>query len=343
MKAYGIIDAENDEVFTSFARKHDNNLCTVFGVGCEAFGSTTVGEYSGIFKKIVVDDISSHISPESKCLLIGANETGRCIYKILQKNHLHHTITGWIDKKYAFFACCGLPVIAPHDIPKLDIGIIVIAGYGCVSYANQIIEEYQLNTRNCGYFFVPTIKGSFDDFVYPNIHYTDEIVSDDELEILDPISLVTNERLDIVIRYIACCELLNGTPGCGMDMYNVLSMSMNAGEEYIRPFTTCSYFSAYKSKKGFDEFKASFEQLVASMKKNGFDKRHFIPLSEGRGVINGTHRLATALALNEKVYVKIYQGFGEPFLRFAAFDLERIGYTDEQISYILNVYHTLKE
>lgn len=288
------------------------------------------------------DDLLKDILPSAQCLIIGADETGRYLYKRIQKERPDVTVSGWIDKKYEFFIRCALPVIRPQDIPATVADTVVIAGRGGAAYADRLVEEYGLDRRKCVYYYVSDVETAFDDFIYPNIRYTDEAVSDEELEHVAPVSLLTDRCLDIVIRYIACKEILDGASGPGMELYRILTMSMNQGEEYTRPFTRCAYFSAYESKKGFDAFQSGFERLIDSMRRNGFDKKHFIPLTEKREIINGAHRTAAALALHENIYGKVYCGFGDRFLSFSTDDLRRIGYTGDQISYIWNSYQTIK-
>ena len=79
------------------------------------------------------------------------------------------------------------------------------------------------------------------------------------------------------------------------------------------------------------------------IEEKGFDKKHYIPLSETCGVINGTHRVAAALALNIPVYAKVFIGFGEPFLSFGIDDLKRIGCSEDQIKVIENEFKKIKK
>lgn len=293
-------------------------------------------------KTITAPNLIAQLSKtQSRCLLIGATTAGRVVYKALSARAAVNPIACWTDKKYHFFALCGLPISLPEEIKNVEIDTVIIAGNINKPYALQIIHTFQLNNLPC--YLLSGGEEQLEDFEYPNLHYTDEPVDENDLYFVHPVQFITADRLDLVIRYLACKEILDNAPAEGVRLYEMLTISMNNGEEYVRPFTTCAYFSTYESKKGFDAFYRSFRELIASMSEKGFLKEHFIPVSENWGVINGTHRLACALALNKKVYVKRYIGFGEPFLTFDIAALKRIGCTEEQIALVLDAYNNLKK
>lgn len=278
---------------------------------------------------------------QSRCLLIGATPVGRVVYKALSERTAANPIVCWTDKKYNFFTLCGLPISLPEKIKSIEVDTVIIAGNVSKPYALQLMKEFHLDHVPC--YLLSGGEEQLEDFDYPNLHYTDETMDESSLHLVHPVQLINEGRLDIVIRYLACQEILANAPAEGVRLYEMLILSMNDGEEYVRPFTTCAYFSTYESKKGFDAFYRSFRKLIASMSEKGFLKEHFIPVSENWGVINGAHRLACALVLNKKVYVKRYIGFGEPFLTFDVDALKRIGYTEEQIAVVLDAYNSLKK
>lgn len=289
-------------------------------------------------------DFAELVSKEKKkVLLVGVTDASRYVYSLLSKMGNRDVITLWVDKKYNFFSLCGFPTVSCENISGKSFDIIALSGKRNLSFFNQITEKYGLSDID-PYMLSTDADSNFMDDVVPwrDIKYTDEEVTADEIILMDPHDILSMDRLDIVIRYMAGIELLKGNHGHATDMYIKLSMSMNDGEEYVRPYTTCAYFSEYKSKKGAEEFLESFCQLLISMKEKGFDKKHFIPLSETGSVINGTHRIAAALVLGEKIYVKKYVGFGESFLTFCPEDLRKHGYSNEEIKEISDIFNFLK-
>lgn len=275
-------------------------------------------------------------------LLVGNDEPARKFYKSTTKQYGSDVIPFWTDKKYVFYKKCGLNICDPKDLDFNDADVILLSGYAAIAFYNNHLKTVipankQIFELSC----VPL--DLCDDYEWKDIKYTDDPVDNKELLHLDPLELVTEDRLDIVIRYMACKEMILNQWNDGVAMYKILSESMNDCEEYVKPFTACSYFSAYPSKKGIDRFIDSFLNLIQSMKEKGFLMEHFIPLSEGGGVINGTHRIATALVLGEKVYAKKYVGYGDPFLSFRKNELRDRGFSDLQIDKIVKTYEELKK
>lgn len=286
------------------------------------------------------NQVVSMIKEGHSFLLVGNDAPVRKFYKFITAQYGNKVLPFWTDKKYVFFKKCGLNITNPKDVDFKQIDSILISGYAGIAFYNNSLKAMVHESTPA--FELTGVPLEYEDYVWNNIKYTDEQVDEKELLLLDPIELVTENRLDIVIRYIACKELIANQPQEGVAMYKILSESMNGCEEYVRPFTTCSYFSAYPSKKGINSFIDSFSKLIRSMQENGFLMKHFVPLSENGGVINGTHRVATALVLGEKVYAQKYIGYGDPFLSFRKDELKQRGFSDSQIDLIVRTYKSLK-
>lgn len=292
-------------------------------------------------KDISINQMLTIVSnAEPGWLLIGATPAARALHKALGSSGRAHNIVCWTDKKYAFFARCGLPVLEADMIPWEAVEGVIVGGAMARGYANRLLANHRIDHDQV-YLLTGDYTG-WEDYDYPDIHYSDDAVDPSQLLLLDPVDLITEDRLDIVIRYTAACEIAVGCDGEGVQLYKQLTMSMNDGSEYVRPFTTCAYFSLYESKAGFDTFRRSLSELISSISERGFDPCCHIPLSENYGVINGTHRIAVAALLGQKVYAKRYIGYGEPFLSFRPEQLPERGFTQVQIEKILKVYYSLK-
>ena len=273
-------------------------------------------------------------------LLIGATPAARALHKALGQSKGLHKVAFWTDKKYAFFRECGLPVIEYTDILWECVDGVIIGGKMALTFAEEVLRRCPL--PRVGMYCLKSDTEGLPDYPYPDIHYTDRC-EDQKLLLLDPADLITEDRMDIVIRCMAARELARGIEGEAVSLYKKLTLSMNDGEEFVRPFTTCAYFSLYSEKKGTDEFCRSFRSLIDSMKERGFEKAGHIPLSENYGVINGTHRIAAAVLLGMKVYARRYIGYGEPFLSFRPEQLSSRGFTREEIQRIYDAYINIKQ
>lgn len=295
-------------------------------------------------QKITVSDMLERVLDSSGgWLLIGGTRAGRGLFCELKKRNKEGLITFWTDKKYNFYRLAGLPMNVPNEISNHGVNGIILSSDYVEKFYLTISDKYDLNG-----IAVYEMFGNADnmgDFEWKDPKYTDLPANPSDLICVNPLDLISEKRLDIVIRYMACKQMMgiNDFDIDMVDVYKKLTLSMNDGEEFVRPFTTCSYFSDYKQKKGTGNFIDDLTSLIKSMHEKGFDKKHYIPLSETCGVINGTHRVAAALALNIPVYAKVFIGFGEPFLLFGRDDLKRIGCSEDQIKVIENEFKKLKK
>lgn len=273
-----------------------------------------------------------------KWLLIGAGRLGRGLScKLAQLGK--PDICDWVDEKYRFFRLCGLPISSPDALsPDRYEGVIVSSAFS-LGFYNVLCHHYPL--EGLPVYVMHGEADAYPDYSWTNPKYTDIPVSDASLQQISPQELLRPNRLDIVIRYMACRELMAEQPALGVQLYEKLTLSMNGGSEYVQPFTTCSFFSDYEKKNGTAQFVEAFTTLIHSMEKHGFSKKHYIPLSEDGGVINGTHRIAVALALGKTVYVRKFVGYGAPFLTFSIAELKKIGYTDQEVDTVLNTYQKI--
>lgn len=293
-------------------------------------------------KSISVSEFIRLVENGKKFLLVGVTVESRTAYSLLVQQKIEDKLILWIENKYNFFSLCGFPTVYSGKIPEYKFDAVVISGKRNIGFYNKIATQYNIEALDTYMLFNDIGSDAVTDCVpWNDIKYTDEPVCEEELLIYDPREFLSESRFDIVIRYMAGLEILSGEHGDGIDMYIKLSASMNDFSEHVRPYTTCSYFSDYDSKKGAEEFIGSFRSLLGSMKEKGFDKKHFIPLSESGGVINGTHRIAAALICGEKVYAKKYVGFGDPFLTFDENDLKKLTYSEKEIDIIKETYNKL--
>ena len=271
--------------------------------------------------------------------LVGAVPRGRYLFNLLRQRGLEDRILCWTDRRYRFFQMYGLPVTAPADIPG-EAELILLADHRNLDWWQAVAAEKGLSQ-------VPLLRlecgdGPYEDIPCPPVKYTDERFPDSRLACVRPARLLGPDRLDVIVRYLACREFLAGTPGVGVQMYKKIVHSINQSRERIRPMTTCAYFSDYAEKKGYEAFESSFLSLIESMRKQGFLKQHFIPVSETGRPLNGRHRLAVALALGERVYIRRYVGFGEPFFRYAPEDLPALGFRPDEIALLVSTLEALR-
>jgi hypothetical protein len=105
---------------------------------------------------------------------------------------------------------------------------------------------------------------------------------------LDPRSLLAPSRFDLGVKLLFLEDLAAGNL-CHLDLY----------DEHIRLFSLGKYEEPGKSPKhNLDDYVSSFSLLHANMQERGFDETEsLIPLDRNGRLLNGSHRVASAIAL----------------------------------------------
>jgi len=114
---------------------------------------------------------------------------------------------------------------------------------------------------------------------------------------MNPMELISKDRLDVMIKYRYFCDLMVGRDNSGAYERHILKRTVG-----VEPVNIHSK----KPKRGIEAYIKGCKDLLESMKK-GFDSKHPIPVSD-RGILNGSHRLACALGLGIDVKVKGFEG-----------------------------------
>lgn len=276
---------------------------------------------------------------DRRAFLLGATRGCRALYLELTKRGGEGRIDGWYDRKYAFYRFCGLPMTDPEDLPEGRIDLLIVSSpFGL--RVNRAVYD-RLSCQAAQILLLSDYDYTFPDLEWSEPKYTQLPVDPAELLCMNPKDILDESRLDIVVRYRAAKELLAGcNDGAGMNAYRVMMAGLGA-DEHTRPFTTCSFFSDYSEKIGVSSFEQGFVALISSMKEKGFQKERYVPLSQTRRLLNGAHRVSVAMALGEKVYARVFRGYGEPYLTFGADTLEAAGLRSS-MGWIWELYHELK-
>ena len=183
-----------------------------------------------------------------------------------------------------------------------------------------------------------------DNYYYDNkLSVSINEIKANESILVRPETLIDENRLDIVVRYLYAQAILNDEDvDKYREMYSKLIMAVNKGEE---PLNNGIYacFSQYDSKKSMEEFDLAFRDLIDSMIINDFDKEHYIPLGKDSKPVNGAHRIAAALALGNNVWAvkfpeieggKMCYEYNEEWLKSNGFD-------EEEMKKIINSYNDM--
>ncbi len=113
-----------------------------------------------------------------------------------------------------------------------------------------------------------------------------------EVQSISAVNLLIGSRFDLAFK-IFYLEMLNKD----------LSFADKVYKEHIRAFSLGRFVEhGNNNKNSIDKFYSSFEKTFESIKNNGFDeKKTLIPLSKNGVILNGAHRVASAIILDENV------------------------------------------
>ena len=280
----------------------------------------------------------SDIQKNSRIILYGASDVGYDFYRQLVTSEYCHIVL-WVDSQYEWFRHMNLPVESPEKIKDATYDCIVVAVEKRNTYESIRKDLMQLGADskkiywNLRYEITGNIAERFD---------KDRVKKEALVaRLVDPITLIDENRLDIIIRYLYAADIVNGILNeYHKNLYKRLMMVQNNGSEPSDNLIS-DYFTEYTLKSGWEAFDSSFKELVGSMKDNGFLPEYFIPLDRYGKMINGAHRLAVALALNMKAYCYKYPFNGLVF-SFDRLWLEDHGFENKDIEYIAKAYNRLK-
>jgi hypothetical protein len=111
-----------------------------------------------------------------------------------------------------------------------------------------------------------------------------------QLENLPPASLLSKHRLDVTVKWRYFNHLIGGKDPDSEREYRRLLSNRN-GHRMAEGLTTDGW------KTSLDDWVAASKALLDSIQTNGFIERHAIPIDKHGELLNGTHRLACALAV----------------------------------------------
>lgn len=155
-------------------------------------------------------------------------------------------------------------------------------------------------------------------------------LSGTEVDTLPPKDYLTINRLDIIPRYIYAKHYLLGYGRkWGEYVYREALQALNP-----------SFTEGDGRKKGFEDYRRQFDALIESYKKSGHDwTNSLIPVAE-KSIVDGAHRVATALALG--CDIKTIEVTGNPHL-YNAQTYQNANLAEPALEAIVREYITLKE
>lgn len=240
------------------------------------------------------------VPQNSHIVLYGAGNVGKQFYHQITTTK-YVEIVKWVDKNYKMCSGSGIPVSAVETINESEYDYIVLAIADsdiALSIRKFLKKEYGVEEERIIY-HDSHIKETL---IRYNIYEVQDSTDISSLRCIRPKELLNSNRLDLAVRYLVAKDMLN-------EVYNEDNLSLYSRMLLVRSnaYEGEHYFAEYK-REGTKEYIASMKKLCASMKDKGFDKDKFIPIGDNKIFLNGAHRTAVALALDEDIWVKHLEG-----------------------------------
>lgn len=281
----------------------------------------------------------TEVEKGSRIVLYGAGAVGYQFYNQLRTLKYCEDVK-WVDGQYEWYSYMGLPVESPASIIADETDVVVIAVEKESAYRSitEVLKSLGVSEEKLLWKESYCLKE--DIYVCRDKNHCKEMERAVET---NPATLLEANRMNVVVRYLyAKAFLENKNFDKARELYRKLIMAENNAEE---PLTNSvyAYFSDYSQKKGLDDFEASCQKLLISMKENGFQKEHFIPVGADGVMINGTHRLAAALALGINVWTVKFDALQGNmfFFEYTCEWLRENGFGEEEIDLVQSTFKAL--
>ncbi len=279
------------------------------------------------------------INPDSRIIIYGATQTGYDFYRQVKTTGFCE-IVAWLDRQYEWWRELGLPVDPPDSIRDKQFDLVILT-----AEKERTADLMKKDLVDLG---VPEGKIFWkDDYsVKENIakEYDPERFKREAEDAVSesPLKYLNEDNLDITVRVMYAKDILSGTD-CSKhrEMYKRIMVNQ-MGEKEPTDDMIPAYFTEYTMKKGWKAFDKSFRELLDSMKDKGFDRKQFIPTDSDGGLINGRHRLASAIALGIPVWTRQYR-FSGFHHHFDEQWLGKMGFSPDEISEIMQEYRRLQK
>lgn len=281
----------------------------------------------------------SIIKKGSRIVLYGAGEVGYDFYRQIKTSGFVELVL-WVDRQYEWFRVLNLPVSSPTEIKNTSYDYIVITAeresvYDSICkdlYLNGIKKE-QIIWKN-DYSIQESIVMSYKD--------RDLLEEEKKAEKCSALNFINKDRLDIVVRYLYAKDIHNHfSDNTHRDMYLKFIKEQWNEKEPTENYIS-AYFSEYTVKYGSAAFDNAFISLIKNMEKNGFDKRHFLPVDRYGRLINGAHRVAAALACKLDVWRLSYPFDGLYYVCDRE-SLEKMGFSNDEIQIVIDEYDKIRQ
>lgn len=271
-----------DTYFNQLAEQLNEN-----GVYNYTFYRDFIPDYEQV-KKLIIE----RVDKTKRLAIIGTNNASELVLSAVVESGLEPNVVGVFDNDSSknisnYFYLSNVKPLSELQVALEQNNICVIS-----ALPREMIEEFLPNSNS----EIEII------YAFEAIKYLSEecLKNREKFEEVDPEKILSANRIDIIPRYLLAKAIINNS--LSIDYYKSLYarsiLLWNNADEKVGVFSA-------KAKKTVDVHVESMKILLSELGNKGFKKDNYIPIDDKSGVLlDGAHRLAAAMALNEKVWVR---------------------------------------
>lgn len=243
-----------------------------------------------------------YIEKGAKIILYGAGNVGQCFYKQLITTGYAKLLL-WVDANETEYRKMGMPVEgvgAISEKTEVDYVVIAIENIKIIEEVRALLKnEYDIKDNQI--VFSSNYRFA-ENGLYLDSKQEQTFGIERELKKVAPKKFLCSNRLDLAVRYLLAKDIINDVENReNLSLYSRMILSRTGGLEQK------GYFSETQ-RKSTQEYIEAAKKLCKSMQKKGFDIDYHIPVGDNEVFLNGAHRIATALALEEDIWMRNYPG-----------------------------------
>lgn len=276
------------------------------------------------------------IEKEENIIIYGAGNVGKCFYRqIITSGYAH--IALWVDREYKDLRTKGYPVSSIESIRETsNVSHIVIAIDNqriAAAVSKELQEKYNISSEKVIWSEHYRLA---DDGLFIHQSQQKEFGISGELEKISPRKMLHYYRLDLAVRYLLVKDIVFGIENTdNLSLYSRMILARTNAYE------NDAYYNDSK-RNGTKEYIEAVKKLCKSIRENGFSKDGYVPVGTNGVFLNGSHRIAVSLALEEDIWVSHFE-VKDGNTDFSMKWFEENGFSTEDKIRILRAYADLYE
>ena len=235
-------------------------------------------------------------------ILYGAGNVGTCFYKqVLTSGYAN--IVAWVDKRHDIMQKKGFPVSSLEVIKEYAENAYIVISIENHEVAYSVSKELKNRYNISKERIIWSEKYRFsNDGLFVDQEQERKYGLSEELKKISPYEMLHSFRLDLAVRYLVARDIVFGIENPNnLSLYSRMILARTNAHENDE-----FYFDTKRNNT--HDYIDSIKKLCCSIKEKGYLQEGYIPVGENNVFLNGAHRIATALALEEDIWISHFAG-----------------------------------